>query len=87
MSTIDIVSSRVTSATPPTSSPRNRHASRNCSSTSDHAGDPSRGGVVIMRGPSTSASPPIHASHVSIASASFLENVANCSWFPAASSS
>ncbi len=41
--------------------------------------EPTRGGVLISNGPSTSASPPIQASHRSMASASRFENFANSS--------
>ena len=40
-----------------------RHASWSCSCRSPTAIDPTCGGVCISSGPSTSASPPIHASH------------------------
>ncbi len=76
---MDIVISRVTSPTDFTSSPRNRHTSRSWSIRSAGRREPTVGGVVISRGPSTSARPPIHASHCSIASASCLENLANSS--------
>ena len=74
---IDIVISRVTSPIVFTSRPRNRHASFSCSSRSAGRFEPTVGGIDISMGPSTSARPPIHASHESIASASFFENFAN----------
>src|SRR4051812_31604706 len=59
MSMIDIVIRRVTSATPRTLRPRKRHTSRSCSCRSETDIDPTFGGVVISKGPSTAASPPI----------------------------
>ena len=76
---IDIVIRRVTSATPRTFNPRNCQTSRSCSCRSESDIEPILGGVVINSGPSTAASPPIQASHCSIASASRLENFANSS--------
>jgi hypothetical protein len=67
--------------------PRNRHASLSCSSRTAGRFDPTVGGTDIIIGPSTSASPPIHASQRSMASASLVENFANSAWFFTASPS
>ena len=74
-----MVNSLTTSAMVRTSSPRCRQASRKVSARSVGARDPMFGGTVRSRGPSTSARPSIHASHLGIISASFLENCAICS--------
>ncbi len=79
MSAIDIVMRRVRSPTPPTRSPRKRQASFSCAERSANDVEPSFGGVRISSGPSTSARPPMYASHDSTASASFFENFANSS--------
>ena len=71
-----IVNSRVTSALPRTFRPRNFHASCACASRSAGRREPTRGGIVDSSGPSTSASPPSHASQRSNASASGEENFA-----------
>ena len=81
-----IAKRRVTSPTVRVPNPRYRHARRAVSSRSDHRGEPSFGGVLHRSGPSTSASPPIHASHLAMASASFVENLAIASWLRFASS-
>ena len=81
-----IANRRVTSPTVRVPNPRYRHARRAVSSRSDQRGEPSLGGVRHRSGPSTSASPPIHASHLAMASASFRENFATSSWFRLASS-
>ena len=60
---MDIVISRVTSATVRTSRPRCRQASRSVAARSFGLREPIAGGTVSSSGPSTSASPPSHASH------------------------
>ena len=49
--------------------------------------DPMLGGTWVSSGPITSAMPSIHALYFGNASASFLENLASCSWVRAGSSS
>ena len=69
-----MVNSRTTSAMVRTSRPRWRQASRRVSARSPGLREPMLGGTVSRSGPSTSASPPSQASHLGMASASFLEN-------------
>ena len=73
-----IVNRRVTSAVPSTPSPRSFHASCSWSTRSRGRRDPTRGGIVVSNGPSTSARLPSHASQRSYASASAFENCAIC---------
>ncbi len=65
---------RVTSPTPRSPSLRIFHAVRTVSSRSPGLVDPTCGGTWIISGPSTSATPFIHASHFGSVSASFFEN-------------
>ena len=69
-----MVISRVTSAMVRTSSPRWRQASRSVSARSPGLREPMFGGTVSSSGPSTSARPASQASHLGMASASFLDH-------------
>ena len=63
------------------------HASLARSSRSDGRVEPMFGGTWVSSGPITSAMPSIHSLYFGSASASFLENLASCSWVRAGSSS
>ncbi len=71
-----MVMSRVTSPTVFTLIPRFCHTSFSSSITSDGRLDPMLGGTVRSNGPSTSARPLNHASHLGIASASDFDHFA-----------
>ena len=82
-----IVSSRVTSPIMRVVMPRWLQPSLARSSRSHGRCEPMLGGTWVSSGPITSAMPSSHAFHFGQASASFLENLASCSWVRAGSSS